>query len=210
MTDLERARADELGEAATGPAHLTRTSFEFLGKRPLPKVIGSRPVVYILGPSGSGKTSVARRLAEDATELDGVGVRQTLVAAVRNRAFPAAIADAPTLILDGVDCLHGRYGAVMLLGELLRSRGARGLKTVVVEGIADGSVALLFAPVPCSWRASVLLRFPVGHGRRRHVARVCAARDIHPNRAVHAVGMEPWSYALVDRYLDTLTGPPRR
>ena len=97
---------------------------------------------------------------------------------------------ASALILDGVDCLHRRYGAVEILGDLLRARGVAGLKTVVVEGVEDGSLPMLFAPVPCTLRASVLLRFPVGRGRRRHVLRACEARGIHFGRALDAAPYE--------------------
>lgn len=191
----------------SAPAHLTRTSFEFLGKRPLPRVIAARPVVYVLGPPGVGKTLVARRLAADAMELDGAQVRELLVKAARHRGFPRDTQDVGTLILDGVDCLHGRYGAVTLLGELLRGRAERGLKTVVVQGQADGSVSLLFGPVPCHHRASVLLRFPVGRGRRRHVLRACADRGVPFARAREAVAFEPWTYRRVAQFLDTLADP---
>ena len=83
------ANVNDTHLAVVAPAHLTRTAFEFLGKRPLPRVIALRPVVYVLGPSGSGKTSVARRLAEGAVELDGAQLRQALVHAVRNGVFPS-------------------------------------------------------------------------------------------------------------------------
>lgn len=189
------------------PAHLTRTSWEFLGRRPLPRVIADRPVVYVLGGQGVGKTAVARRLAEGGLECDGPRLRALLVDAVRHRGFPAEVRDAPALILDDVDCLYGRYGAVDLLGQLLRLRADAGRKTVIVQGPADGSVTLLFGPVPLHWRASVLLRFPVGRGRRRHVLRVCAERSLTFTRAREAVNLEPWSYHRVARFLDNLEFP---
>ena len=198
---------DVVDTTAPAPAHLTRTSREFLGKRALPRVIAERPVVYVLGPAGVGKTSVARRLAEGALELDGPRLRRLLVDAVRHRAFPAEVRDAPALVLDDVDCLYGRYGAVDLLGGFLRDRAQAGRKSVVVQGPADGSLTLLFAPVPCTWRASVLLRFPVGRGRRRHVLRACEARGIDFGRAREAVGFEPWTYARVSRFLEALEPP---
>jgi len=186
------------------PAHLTRTSREFLGRRALPRVIVERPVVYVLGPPGVGKTSVARRLAGEALALDGASVRRILVDAARRCRFPAEVTDAPGLVLDDVDCLYGRYGAVDLLGGLLRARADAGRKTVVVQGAADGSVTLLFGPVPLTARASVLLRFPVGRGRRRHVLRACEARGLDFGAARAAVELEPWSYAAVSRHLDAL------
>jgi hypothetical protein len=201
------ATVDEHHLSADGPlpAHLTRTSQEFLGRRALPRVIADRPVTYVLGGRGVGKTSVGRRiLGADALEVDGPRMRRLLVHAARNRSFPSEIRAVPGLLLDDVDFLYGRFGAVDLLGALLRERAQSGLRTVVAQGAMDGSITLLFGPVALSQRASVLLRFPVGRGRRRHVVRACEARGIPFERAREAVSMEPWSYALVNAWLDRL------
>lgn len=187
------------------PAHLTRTSQEFLGRRALPRVIADRPVTYVLGERGVGKTSVGRRiLGADALEIDAPRMRRLLVHAARNRSFPAEIRNAPALLIDDVEYLYGRFGAVDLLGELLRERSQQGRRTVLAQGALDGSITLLFGPVALAHRASVLLRFPVGRGRRRHVVRACEARTLPFERAREAVTMEPWSYARVSTFLDGL------
>ena len=114
----------------------------------------------------------------------------------------------PGLILDGVDCLYGREGAVSLLGGLLRDRCARGLKTVVTQGPADDSIGLLYSAVPPQVRASVLLRFPVGRGRRRFVQQECRRLSIPFSLAREHVMAEPWTYASVRAAIEALAVGP--
>ena len=176
-----------------------------MGDRALPTVVRLRPVIFVLGELGSGKTTVARRLLPQGFhECDGDCMRTGLNQAARHRVWSDTLLESPGLLLDGVDCLHRRYGAVQLIGELLRARAAAGRRTVLVQGAADMSISLLYPELPCELRASLLLRFPVGGGRRRFVADACRARGLDPLRAPAAYKLDPWSYAGVERVLDGL------
>ena len=210
VKELAIADAD-LHEPQCAPAHLTRTAGEFLGSRPIPKVIASRHLVFLLGPCGSGKSSVSQRFLEtwgvpssNVLRMDGAALRAQLVSRARYGKFAATTEQAPGLILDGVDCLFGREGAVSLLGGLLRDRCARGLKTVVVQSPADDSISLLYAAAPPQVRASVLLRFPVGRGRRRFVQQECRRLSLPFSLARDQVVVEPWTYASVRAAIEAL------
>jgi hypothetical protein len=192
-------------------AHLTRTSRELLGQRPLPRALRERPVLYVLGPPGVGKTTVARRLCgEERHEMSGDQLRRALIGAARRGGFSPEVVEAPSLLLDGLDFLYNRFGAVDLVGRLLCQRAEAGRRTAVCEGPADSSVTLLYTPIPLFQRASVLLRFPVGKGRRSHVKLRCLERGIDPTHAAFAVSLEPWTYAAVEVELDRLAArqPP--
>lgn len=195
-----------VAEPSSMAALLTRTSKELLGERPLPTVLRARPVVYVLGAPGCGKSTVAQRLAPAGSPAyDAESLRKALNLAARQRKWAEVLTESPGIIFDGVDCLHRRYGVIRLLGELLRMRADAGRRTVLVAGDTDTSVALLYPELPCEQRATVLLRFPVGGGRRRFVNERCAARGIDPARGAGAFALEPWSYAGVERYLDELS-----
>lgn len=190
----------------TEPALLTRTSGELLGRRPLPRLLTERPLIFILGPSGVGKTSVARRIVgEDALAYSQEDLLRALNDAARTRRWSTTLEQAPALLFDDIDFLHGRYGALELLGQLLRLRAKAGRRTAFCQG-ADTSMTLLYDQLPPHLRVSVLLRFPVGSGRRRHVVRRCLQRGIPFELVREAVILEPWSYAAVERYLDRVAG----
>jgi hypothetical protein len=174
-----------------------------LGRRPLPRVLRERPILFVLGPAGVGKTSVARRLLGENGGVEA-SFRTALVAAARHRAWAPELRDAASLLFDDVDFLHNRYGAQDLIGGLLRERALAGRRTVLVQGGPDTSVTLLYPMVPLALRATLLLRFPVGRGRRRHVATRCLERGLPYAQARDAVSLEPWTYAGVERFLDCL------
>lgn len=186
------------------PAAITRTSAELLN-RPLPRFLAGRPVRFILGPFGVGKSAVALRIAgPNALVTSGEGLRAALTQAARYKQWPEALDHAPVLILDEVDCLHGRYGALDLLGGLLNRRALAGLPTMLCQGLADTSMTLLYDAVPLHLRATILLRFPVGRGRRRYVKQRCDVRGIDPRLALAAVALDPWTYRGVEVLLDAL------
>ncbi|MFN7144028.1 MAG: hypothetical protein ACK4YP_09645, partial [Myxococcota bacterium] len=183
------------------PALITRTSSELLGRRPLPRVLRERPVLFVLGPPGVGKTAVARRVLSEMPGTVEASFQNAVVAAVR-AGWSRQLREAPGLLFDDVDCLHERHGPQDLLRSLVRERALAGRRTVLCQGHdADHSVTLLFEKIPLALRASLLVRFPVGRGRRRHVAARCADRGLPFSLAREAVVMEPWSYELVERFL---------
>lgn len=191
------------------PAAVTRTSAELLQRSP-PQVLSARPIRFVLGPKGVGKSSVAARLlGKDAIVVSGDGLRSALTRAARYKKWPEGWEVAPALLLDEVDCLHGRFGVLQMLGRLLDQRARNNLATVICQGSADTSITLLYESVPLHLRASLLLRFPVGRGRRSYVKARCEARGIGMVHVKKGAELEPWSYAAVESYLDSLqTAPP--
>jgi hypothetical protein len=196
-------------------------------------VVRDRPVVFLLGEGPVGKSTVAARICGlppgerpvlgerpapgernlpfgAAPQLVVCGaecLRKQLNAAARHRGWNSAILHAERLLLDSVEGLRGRYGALDLLGGLLRERACAGRLTVLCQGPNDASVTLLYGKLDPALRSTVLLRFPEGRGRRRFVAERCRTRGIAPERAAEAIRLEPWSYAAVDAWLDALPPP---
>lgn len=185
------------------PAFLTGTSSEFLGKRALPKILKERPVVFLLGPSGAGKTSVALRLAQPNTYRNRHKLEDAIVARVRTREWPEEELNAPRLILDGPVWLQSRPAIVRVLGELLRDRSERGLRTLVCQPDHDGSVNLLMDEVEPGSSVVVALRFPKGRrGRLRFATRQCEKMGIPKTAAKGSETIEPWGYAQVLAFLE--------
>lgn len=201
-----RARSPEDTAEILLPALITRTSSELLGRRPLPKVLRERPIAFVLGPPGVGKSAVATRILRETPGYVSAAFRPAVVAAARG-SWSKMLREAPGLLFDDVDFLHNRLGALELLAALIRERAAAGRRTVLCQGGPDTSVTLLYPMLPLALRASLLLRFPVGVGRRRHVVNRCNQRGLDVAAARAAVTMEPWSYELVERFLD---GVPAR
>jgi hypothetical protein len=198
----DAAPAAEEEATVLEPAAVTRTSAELLN-RPLPRVLSERPIRFIFGPAGVGKTSVARRIAgASALEIDAEGLRKAMLIVARQKVWPPGMEEAPALILDDVDSLFGRLGAIDIIGHLLERRALADLSTVVCQGEGDVSMHYLYGPIPHHLRATLLIRFPVGSGRRRYIKQRCLERGIDFVMAREAIVMEPWSYMGVERFLD--------
>ncbi len=188
-----RTPAPDVGAGAA----ITRTSGEILGRRGQPHAIDGRPLLFVFGPRGVGKTVVARRLLERSGSVLEVDFREALVEAVRRGAWPERFVVAPALLFDGLDCLTGRFGAIGMLVRLLELRARDGRRTVLCQG-ADESLREVARRLDCGSRATLLLRFPVGRGRRRHVQLRAADLGVAWEHARGLATVEPWTYALVD------------
>jgi hypothetical protein len=180
------------------PAFISGTSSEFLGRKPLPRAARYRPLIFLLGPDGVGKTEVARKLlGEDVPHLSDVELREVVVRRVRRRRWDPELLSAPGLILDGPCFLNQRPGFASSIQALLKRRVKDGLRTVVIEAAAGGSTMELAASVSPDDRATLLLRFPIGRGRRRFALTVCEELGVDAVHARSVVTLEPWSYGRV-------------
>lgn len=178
------------------PALLTGTSEEFLGKKPLPRVLRCRQVVYVLGPEGVGKSTVARSLCGQAhVELDTRQLEHVMLERVRLLRWPERIEQTPALVVDGPVWLRNRRGAVNLLLELARQRAVDARRTVFVQGDADGSLEELISHSEPGSAVVVGLRFPTGRrGRLRCARRLCAELGLPFAVAAGSEVLEPWRY----------------
>jgi len=180
------------------PAFVSGTSTEFLGRKPLPRAVQDRPLVFLLGPSGVGKTRVAQHLLSDACLLDE---RETLAHTqhyLLQQDWRSALASPQPLIIESPSFLDQRPSFSSALRELLAARVAGGRRTIVIEARDGLSVQQnLLQVVPPEQRATVVLRFPVGRGRQRFVARVCDELGIPRVHARALKDLEPWTYEAV-------------
>ena len=176
------------------PAFLTGTSTEYIGEKPLPRVVRDRPVVFLLGPAGVGKSLVASRLARGTTLLLSTHVLQdALLERVRHHRWSDEVLSCDTLVLDGPVWLHGRPAAVNLLRELLELRGTR--RTLVCQADSDASVHLLMEKVPVGQCATLALRFPASRKARLRAAElICRENRIPVRYARRTTTGSDWTY----------------
>ncbi len=189
------------------PSLYTGTSSEFLGRRPLPRLVASRPVVFVLGPEGAGKTRVAERVVgPGALWLGPMAFNEHMSQRVGARRWAPELLAADRLVLDGICFLRARPGAARFIAELVRERVAAGRRTVLVQGDHEASLDVLLREFDDGVRATVALRFPKGErGRLRFARRVCDRLGIPRTAARGTEQIEPWSYLAVIRALATVT-----
>lgn len=183
---------------------MTGTSTEFLGRKPLPRAVRYRPLVFLFGPSGVGKTRVAQHLLPDSRVLGQQALLDTVTQRVRKRRWSGLALTAPALIMEGPQFLCQRVGYAKALRELLLKRSTAGRRTFVLEPSDSSGLKELVDAVPPEQRATVVLRFPVGRGRRRYAVRVCKELGIDTCHARAAAELEPWTYESVDGLLRRL------
>lgn len=181
------------------PAFLTGTSTEYIGNRPLPRVVRNRPVLFVLGPDGVGKSLVARRVApEPPTVLDNRGCQAAILTRVRNGHWDRALVECISLVLDGPVWLQNRPSVVDILAELIALRSTGGRKTVICQADTDASVHLLMERIPCGSSATIALRFPASRKSRLRVAeRICQQNRVAVGQARRTVSLPSWNYAAV-------------
>lgn len=189
------------------PAFITGTSTEYLGKRPLRRLVRERPVVALLGPKGVGKTSVARRIAgggPSVVVLDPPALDDAILRRTRSGAWDERLLEASGLVIDGPRFLPSRPTALELVCDLVRTRASNGGATVLCEGNGDGSVRTLLGAVPRGRMVTVGLRFPESRGARmRYARRLCDELGLPRALARGTDALDPWTYEAVH---DVLTG----
>lgn len=180
------------------PALVSGTSSEFLGKKPLPRTVRHRAMVFLMGPEGVGKSSVARRLAgPDGMCLTENDVLDALKSHARTREWNPALVDASALVIECPCFLNRRPAAMAALQELLKARAGGKRNTWIVEAESGTSMERLMEVVHPGYRATLVLRFPIGRGRKRYALKLCDELGLSADRAASVVGIEPWSYAAV-------------
>lgn len=178
---------------------MSGTSTEFLGRKPLPRAVQERPLVFLLGPRGVGKTRVSQRLLGGAAAL--ISARDTLEQTqhcLLQGEWSSLFLSSPRLIIESPCFLERRPAFRSALAKLLQTRVRGGRRTIVIEALDGISVQqVLLQVVPPTQRATVLLRFPVGRGRQRFAARVCDELEISRVHVRAVKNLDPWTYEQV-------------
>lgn len=189
------------------PALVTCTSSEYLGHRPLRRIVRERPLIVVLGAPGTGKTRVAERVGRSLARegagaflrLDTRALEEELVRRTRAGAWPARLLDAAALVLDGPPAfLRGRPGRVAFLRELVAARVAAGRTTIVCQVTHDEAVACLVGDAAAGSLVTIGLRFPASRsGRLRFARRACDELGLAKSAATGTDQLAPWRYDAV-------------
>ena len=185
------------------PALLTGTSSEFLGQRPLPKVVRQRGICFVIGPQGVGKTEVALRIAgDDSLYLSNKGLDREVLDRVRSGVWRDGILAAESVVLDGPVFLRSRPSLAQMLVDLFHAREGEGRRTILVD-TANGNAVQTLMSVLRPGRASVIaLRFPVSRrARLRYAKKLCEEMGLDQEEARGSSCLEPWSYTEVREWL---------
>ena len=161
-------------------------------------------MVFVLGPRGVGKTTVARSIAGEAARyLSEEDVLAALNSFALERQWASALESDPTLVLECPCFLERRPSALEALQTLLRIRSGGGRRTFVCEAQSGTPIEDLMSVVHPGYRATVVLRFPVGRGRKRFALRVCDEMGVSPKYAAETLQIEPWTYEAVRAAIST-------
>jgi hypothetical protein len=190
------------------PALLTGTSSEYLGRRPLPRLVRERWVLIVIGPPRVGKSRVGRRLAGPSPlVLDTHDIDTAVVDRIRDGRWSDEVLHAIGLVVDGPVWLRNRPSVVRLLVELATTRAERSLRTVFCQRMADGSAEELMGALSPGTSAVVGLRFPRGRQSRVAIAeRRCEELGLDLARANGAHDLDPWTYDSLDEHLRGVEG----
>ena len=186
------------------PALVSGTSQEFVGGASLPRTVRSRTMVFLLGPPGVGKSTVAKHFAGDgACILSEAQVLDALNAHARVRSWEDELLAASSVVLECPCFLGRRPSALQALQSLVRARSGGGRRTVVCEAESGTPMEELMGAVHPGYRATVVLRFPVGRGRKRFALKVCDELGLAPVYAEDTEHIEPWTYAAIRTEIST-------
>lgn len=196
--------------SACTPALIAGTSSEFLGRKPLPRLVRQRSVIVVIGADGVGKSSVARHLAgRGHLALDTRQLELEIMSCVRTGAWAPQLLQAPGLVLDGPVWLRNRPGVVRLLRRLACDRARVRRKTLICQSDHDGSVDELISVMEAGSLVVLGLRFPKGRRSRIRFARkMCEEMGIPVHHADGSDKLEPWRYESVVTLLRERSGVP--
>ena len=193
------------------PALVSGTSREFVGEKPLPKVIRSRTMLFLLGPAGVGKSTVAKSLGgPESVYASEQEMLQAINHHALKRSWSHSLEMASTLVVECPCFLDRRPAALQAMKALLRARSGGGRRTLICEPESGTSMEALMSAVHPGYRATIVLRFPIGRGRKRFAHSVCDELGVSRSLARKTDQMDPWSYlgviALIEQRSREQTG----